>query len=75
MKTNTTTIEVFHCPLCQTQLVEQVGNVMHPGDAKYGINLHCPAPHPQVCPAQEVFGHGDSAKAAFEVVKQKYKKS
>jgi len=68
----TITVEVFHCPLCQTQLVEQVGNVMHPGDPKYGINLHCPS---LTCPAQEVAGHGDSVKAAFEVVKAKYKKS
>ena len=70
MKTNT--IITFSCPLCSAELVEQVGNVMHPGNAKYGISLHCPSLQ---CPAQEVAGHGDNAKAAFEVVVAKYKHS
>lgn len=60
----------FSCPLCSAELVEQVGNVMHPGDAKYGVSLHCPSLQ---CPAQEVAGHGDNAKAAFEVVTDKFK--
>lgn len=60
----------FSCPLCSAELVEQVGNVMHPGDAKYGVSLYCPS---LTCPAQEVAGHGDNAKAAFEVVTDKFK--
>ena len=65
-----TTTTIFSCPLCSTPLVEQVGNVMHPGDPRFGVGLHCPSLQ---CPAQEVAGHGSNAKAAFEVVKDKFK--
>jgi len=69
---NTMTIMTFNCPLCSAELVEQVGSSLHPGDAKYGVSLHCPSLQ---CPAQEVAGHGDSAKLAFEVIQDKFKRS
>ena len=61
----------FQCPLCQTEMVESLGNSMHPGDAKFGVQVHCPAPQ-TVCKAQEVMGHGDNAKDAFKVVQEKF---
>ncbi len=70
MKDKNTTITVFSCPLCNAELVEQVGSSLHPGDAKFGVGLHCPSLQ---CPAQEVAGHGDNAKLAFEVIQDKFK--
>jgi hypothetical protein len=62
----------FLCPLCQTELIAQVGNVIHPGDPKFGANLYCPARH---CEAQEVMGHSKTHKEAYEIILSKYKKS
>lgn len=64
--------EAFKCPLCQADLVEQVGSKLHPGDAKFGVGLHCPNVE---CPAQEVAGHttGTKAKEAYEVILDKFK--
>jgi hypothetical protein len=62
----------YNCPLCNTELVEQVGNKTHSGDPKYGIGLYCPS---VTCPAQEVAGHGDKASEAFAVIQAKYQKA
>jgi hypothetical protein len=51
-------------------LVSQIGNVIHPGDPKFGVGLHCPH---VTCPAQEVQGHGDNEKHAFEIVTDRFK--
>ena len=67
-----TTITTFSCPVCQAELVEQIGNVMHPHDPNCGIGLHCPNIE---CPAQEVAGHTTGTKAieAYEVILDKFK--
>jgi len=55
----------YNCPVCGGELREQVGNAMHPGDPKFGILLDCPHLN---CPAQEIMGHGDNVKGAYEIV-------
>ena len=53
-------------------MLEQAGNQPHPGDVKYGVTLYCNFCD---CPAHEnVQGHGDNLKGAYEVVTQKYGK-
>lgn len=58
----------FQCPMCKTHLrAFPVGR---------GITLVCTNTHgkaPGQCPAQEVAGYGRDEKAAFEIVKAKYK--
>jgi hypothetical protein len=61
----------FNCPLCDAELVGTDGEKMHPGNPAYGRTLECPNTK---CMAQEVMGHGDNDKQAFEVIKQKYHK-
>ncbi len=68
---NTINITVFNCPLCTTEMVQTVGNQIHPNDPKFGFGLYCPA---LTCSAQEVFGHGRNVLEAFEIVLDKYKK-
>ena len=65
--------EELVCPLCKTGLIEQIGNVMHPEDPKFGIGLHCPGLYPSVCSAQEVMGHGSNRREALLVIQEKYK--
>ncbi len=60
----------YSCPMCGAELVESFGNQVFPGDRKHGVTLTCPS---YTCPAQEVMGHGDNAKEAFEVITHKYK--
>lgn len=43
---------------------------MHPGDSDFGITLYC---NNKQCTAQEVVGHGDNARQAYDVVLAKYK--
>jgi hypothetical protein len=64
--------EAFKCPLCQADLVKQLGSVLHPEDEKYGVGLHCPNVE---CSAQEVAGHttGVKFKDAYEVILEKFK--
>lgn len=59
----------YQCPLCQVELREQVGTVLHPGDKDYGITLDCAN---VLCVAKEVMGHGDKAKDAFQIILDKY---
>lgn len=59
----------MNCPLCNSQLAQCQGSQLSPTD---GVTVWCPS---HECPAQEVFGHGKDAAAAFEVVKEKYKKT
>lgn len=61
----------FNCPVCQCELSEVAGNRLHPGDKNYGMTLFCSA---MSCPAQEVMGHGNNVKDAYEVITQKFKK-
>ena len=62
------------CPLCDNFLFAQDGTRMDPKD---GVTVWCDAPHgeaPGMCPAQEVMGHGNNEKSAYEIITQKYKK-
>jgi len=59
----------FVCPLCQSPLAQQQGQVL---DLTDGVSLWCPS---NTCPAQEVSGHGKNAKEAFAVIVQKYRPS
>jgi hypothetical protein len=59
----------YNCPICGAELVESLGNSIHAGDAKYGMNLFCNNPK---CPAQEVAGHGDNVKEAWTVIQAKF---
>ena len=61
----------FNCPICDAELKGSDGNQIHPGNDKYGVMLHCPN---KGCTAEEVMGHGDNLKQAFEVIFHKYKK-
>jgi hypothetical protein len=60
----------YYCPLCDAKLVTSLGNLLHPGDVKFGYMLFCPS---RLCPAQEVSGHGGTVKEAFEIIQHKFK--
>ena len=62
----------MNCPICAGEMSEYLGNQVHRGDKEYGVMVYCPH---LGCMAQEVMGHGDNAKQAFEIVMQKYKKT
>jgi len=62
----------YDCPVCKSELKEEFGNQLHPGDKDYGITLYCPN---WQCPAAEVSGHGDNVKQAFEVITSKFNKT
>lgn len=59
----------YYCPLCKGLLREQVGTKIHPGDSDYGITLDC---NNILCPSEEVMGHGDKAKDAYQVILDKF---
>lgn len=62
----------MNCPICEGEMSERFGNQIYPDDPKHGVMVHCPH---LACLAQEVIGHGDNVKQAFEIVLQKYKKT
>ena len=64
MKTKTQ----YSCPLCSSTLVSQPGSSLNETN---GVTIWC---EDIKCPAQEVFGHGNNEKAAFEIITAKYKK-
>ena len=59
----------FNCPLCKSKLEGMYGEKMHPGNKNYGYTWFCVN---LGCPAEEVFGHGDNEKKAYEIVMSKY---
>ena len=59
----------FNCPICKSTMSGAYGERMHPGDEKYGYTLFCTN---LTCSSQEVFGHSDNEKKAYEVVMAKY---
>jgi hypothetical protein len=61
----------MNCPVCNAPLAQMPGNQMHPGDPEHGWTVWCPA---TACPPQEVAGHGNTVKAAYEIVKQRFPK-
>jgi hypothetical protein len=50
-------------------MAELQGDRMHPGDSNYGITLACIN---DKCSAQEVMGHGNKIKDAWDVVNTKF---
>lgn len=64
----------YRCPLCNTLLVQEHGEKIHPGDPAHGVSLLCPAEYPRICSAQEVMGHGRTSDEAFRIIQQKYVK-
>jgi len=60
----------YPCPVCKGMLSAEIGESVHPGNPDYGITLTC---HHVSCPAQEVMGHGNNEKAAFEIVTDRFK--
>ena len=62
----------YNCPVCGTEMAEAYGDTMHKDDAAYGVTLICIAPHPSVCKAQEVMGHGGNVKEAWKAVQDKF---
>ncbi len=61
----------YPCPICKENMTRYDGEKMHPNDPKFGLTLLC---ENQKCTAQEVMGHGDKAKDAYEVVIAKFVK-
>jgi hypothetical protein len=59
----------FNCPICQVEMVQMYGNAIHPNDPAHGVLLRCIN---KECSAQEVEGHGDKVKDAYETVMHKY---
>jgi hypothetical protein len=59
----------FNCPICNVEMSGADGESIHPGDKNYGYTLFCVNVS---CSAQEVFGHGDNEKKAYEIVMSKY---
>lgn len=59
------------CPICKVPLLKAYGSKMNPNDPKFGVIVFCGN---NKCSAQEVFGHGDKEKDAYEVVYAKFVK-
>ena len=62
---------IYKCPICNEELTEYYGNGIreHDGDPKVGVFLACGN---MKCTAQEVKGHGNNVKIAYDVILQKY---
>jgi transcription elongation factor Elf1 len=61
--------EKYNCPICGVEMSLMVGESIHPNNSDYGVMLYCGN---RGCSAQEVMGHGDKVKDAYEVVMHKY---
>lgn len=59
----------YICPICKTELREQIGDKLHPFNIDYGTTLDCPN---KQCLSEEVMGHGDKLKDAFQVILDKF---
>jgi len=59
-------ITSFNCPVCAARLHAQPG---HQLSATEGVTVFCAN---EECPAQEVAGHGDNEKKAFEIIHQRF---
>jgi hypothetical protein len=62
---------IYKCPICNEELVQYFGNGFreHDGDPDAGVFLNC---NNLKCSAQEVRGHGNNVKIAYEVILQKF---
>ena len=59
------------CPICKVPLKKVWGSKMNQNDPKFGVTVFCGN---LKCSAQEVMGHGEKEKDAFEVVWAKFVK-
>ena len=60
----------YKCPLCQTELLIQIGNYFHPNNPEYGLSLYCGNMECKI----EVHGYTRTSNpaAAFEIIEDKY---
>jgi hypothetical protein len=58
--------ETYNCPVCKAEMREFPGDALN---VRNGLTVYC-ASH--TCPAQEVSGHGRTAKEAYEIVEDKF---
>jgi hypothetical protein len=57
----------FKCPMCGVPLVSAPGNQINALD---GVTVFCENAE---CPCDEVFGHGNNEKSAYQIIKEKFK--
>jgi len=57
----------FLCPICKVELVSAPGNQL---SAIEGVTVYCSNPK---CPCEEVAGHGNNEKSAYQIIKEKFK--
>lgn len=69
MKREKNTTE-FPCPVCGVEMLHVMGNKIHPGDKNYGVSLICS--RKECASTEEVCGHGDKAKDAYEIAVEKF---
>ena len=62
-------LTTYNCPICQSILVSQVGDQAHLQNPEFGIILYC---QNRQCSAQEVMGHGNKEKDAYQVILDKF---
>lgn len=55
------------CPICKAEMSNQRGTQVDPSD---GVTVYCANPK---CPCDEVYGHGNNEKSAYQIIKEKYK--
>ena len=60
----------YKCPVCNGFLHAEFGTQINPGNPDFGVTIDCKS---KTCPAQEVMGHGDNEKKAFEIVTDRFK--
>lgn len=56
----------FECPVCHKEMSVGMGDGYN---KENGVAVYCPH---KDCPAQEVAGHGRTAKEAYIIVREKY---
>jgi hypothetical protein len=57
----------FVCPICNVELVAAPGNQLC---ATEGVTVWC---ENEECPCDEVFGHANNEKNAYQIIKEKYR--
>ena len=59
----------YNCPICQSSMIESLGEAVHSNSKDHGITLFCAN---RKCAAQEVSAHGKNVKEAWEVSQLKF---
>jgi len=60
----------YKCPVCKGNLHACFGESIHPNNPEFGVTVFCAS---KLCPAQEVMGHSNNEKNAFEIVTDRFK--